>query len=169
MNALVVVPQCHRRSPGLIRVPRLQECPGQLFLVSWPSQQLTAIRVVLRACRLPGNALRGSASSMLVTWEGRDVPSRYGLFMESASVEPPTPCRAFSAIVEVGREKRECRRVGGSVDTRKDLHVAAVVGELGRILADRNVTATRHRYSRCSPGCTSANCPSVSASSYLTT
>ena len=50
-----------------------------------------------------------------------------------------------------GQERSPGRIVGG-VDTHKDLHVAAVVDELDRVLASRCFATTRHGYSRWSPG-----------------
>ncbi len=42
----------------------------------------------------------------------------------------------------------EPRRVTGGVDTHKDIHVAAVLDELGRLLATASFPATRHGYRR---------------------
>lgn len=39
-----------------------------------------------------------------------------------------------------------CRRIIGGVDTHKDLHVAAVVDELDRVLASQCFATTRHGY-----------------------
>ena len=40
------------------------------------------------------------------------------------------------------------RSVLGGVDTHKDVHVAAVIDDLGRILAAAELPATRHGYRR---------------------
>ncbi len=42
----------------------------------------------------------------------------------------------------------EPRPVTGGVDTHKDLHVAAVLDELGRLLATGSFPTTRHGYRR---------------------
>ena len=47
--------------------------------------------------------------------------------------------------MEVGQEMAG-RRVVGGVDTHKDLHVAAVVDELDRVLGSRSFATTRHGY-----------------------
>ena len=47
--------------------------------------------------------------------------------------------------MEVGQEMAVSRIVGG-VDTHKDLHVAAVVDEFGRVLAGQSFATTRHGY-----------------------
>ena len=47
--------------------------------------------------------------------------------------------------MEVGQETPNCWIVGG-VDTHKDLHVAAVVDELDRVLASQCFATTRHGY-----------------------
>jgi len=47
--------------------------------------------------------------------------------------------------MEVGQEMAG-RRVVGGVDTHKDLHVAAVVDELDRLLGSRSFATTRHGY-----------------------
>ena len=44
-------------------------------------------------------------------------------------------------------------RVVGGVDTHKDLHVAAVVDELDRVLGSRAFRRPGRVTSRCSPGC----------------
>ena len=45
-----------------------------------------------------------------------------------------------------GDQERSGRRIVGGVDTHKDLHVAAVVDELDRVLASQCFATTRHGY-----------------------
>ena len=45
-----------------------------------------------------------------------------------------------------GNQERSQRRVVGGVDTHKDLHVAAVVDEVDRVLASQCFATTRHGY-----------------------
>jgi transposase len=45
-----------------------------------------------------------------------------------------------------GNQERSAGRIVGGVDTHKDLHVAAVVDELDRVLASRCFATTRHGY-----------------------
>ena len=47
--------------------------------------------------------------------------------------------------MEVGQETSS-RRIVGGVDTHRDLHVAAVVDELDRVLASQCFATTRHGY-----------------------
>jgi transposase len=44
--------------------------------------------------------------------------------------------------------QEEARRVTGGVDTHKDLHVAAVLDDVGRLLATESFPTTRHGYRR---------------------
>ena len=105
-------------------------------------------RVLCLALDLSGDwdiELRGFASPMHVTQEGPDVSSRY------------CPVQAFgsggTANALLSREsqyerkpKTSGRHVVGGVDTHKDLHVAAVVDELDRVLASQCFATTRHGY-----------------------
>jgi transposase len=52
---------------------------------------------------------------------------------------------AWRGDMEIGQENAD-RAVVGGVDTHKDLHVAAVVDELDRVLASRCFATTRHGY-----------------------
>jgi transposase len=45
-----------------------------------------------------------------------------------------------------GNQERSDRRIVGGVDTHKDLHVAAVVDGLDRVLASQSFATTRHGY-----------------------
>lgn len=45
-----------------------------------------------------------------------------------------------------GNQERSDRRIVGGVDTHKDLHVAAVVDEVDRVLASQCFATTRHGY-----------------------
>jgi transposase len=45
-----------------------------------------------------------------------------------------------------GNPEMSGRRIVGGVDTHKDLHVAAVVDELDRVLASQCFATTRHGY-----------------------
>src|SRR6185437_4505204 len=62
-----------------------------------------------------------------------------------APVEPLTPCRGGRANME-GNQESSDRRIVGGVDTHKDLHVAAVVDEVDRVLASQCFATTRHGY-----------------------
>src|SRR6516165_3619195 len=77
---------------------------------------------------------------MHVTQEGPDVLSSH-----SVPVKPPIPCVAWRAGMEVGQTVADPGVVGG-VDTHKDLHVAAVVDELDRVLESRCFATTRQGY-----------------------
>src|ERR1700760_1947865 len=82
---------------------------------------------------------------MHVTREGPDVLSRYCPVQVSGSGGTVSLCRGGSVSMEANQERSE-RRVVGGVDTHKDLHVAAVVDELDRVLASHCFATTRHGY-----------------------
>src|SRR5689334_17019567 len=82
---------------------------------------------------------------MHVTQEGPDVLSRYCPVQASGSGGTATPFRAGRASMD-SRQEWSGRRIVGGVDTHKDLHVAAVVDELDRVLASQCFATTRHGY-----------------------
>src|ERR1700686_1348469 len=82
---------------------------------------------------------------MHVTPEGPDVLSRYCPVQASGAGGTANLCRAGRASMEGNQEGSGLRIVGG-VDTHKDLHVAAVVDELDRVLASQCFATTRHGY-----------------------
>src|SRR3954454_13254195 len=103
------------------------------------------IRVFPRTCRPPGSLAVRFASPVHVTQEGPDILSRYCPVQACGRGKPPIHGRTRRAGMEVGQEVVLHPVVGG-VDTHKDLHVAAVVDELDRVLGTRCFATTRQGY-----------------------
>src|SRR5947207_10235386 len=81
---------------------------------------------------------------MHVTQEGPDVLSRYCPVQAFGRGE--TANTLCSLESRHGSWSNDGGRVVGGVDTHKDLHVAAVVDELDRVLESRCFATTRHGY-----------------------
>ena len=85
---------------------------------------------------------------MHVTQEGPDVLSHYcpvQAFDPGGTANMPIPFITWRAGMDVGQTVADRDVVGGG-DTHKDLHVAAVVDELDRMLESRCFATTRHGY-----------------------
>jgi hypothetical protein len=82
---------------------------------------------------------------MHVTQEGPDILSRYCPVQAFGSGGTANTLYNLRAGMDVGQTVAD-RDVMGGVDTHKDLHVAAVVDELDRVLESRCFATTRHGY-----------------------